>query len=238
MRIDAIIFDKDGTLLDFNAFWVAVTEKAVDELLEHFLKSTKLRNEVLRSVGIYGEKVDTDGILCKGTYEDMGKALYNILRKNGCTASEDYVIDAVVFAFGNNFHYGEIKPTCENLVNVLSTLKKCGKKLGLVTTDNKEMTEKTLKALKIDLLFDKIYTDDGIFPPKPNPKSALDFSRKVNVELNNTLMVGDTMNDVNFAKNAGMPIAVIAKSDEDKEFFKPYTDIMIHDVSELLTLVD
>ena len=32
MKVDAIIFDKDGTLLSFDAFWVTVTEKALADV--------------------------------------------------------------------------------------------------------------------------------------------------------------------------------------------------------------
>ncbi len=32
--IKAIIFDKDGTLIDFDSFWVTISEYAIKEMLE------------------------------------------------------------------------------------------------------------------------------------------------------------------------------------------------------------
>jgi len=31
--IKAIIFDKDGTLIDFDSFWIAVSENAINHIL-------------------------------------------------------------------------------------------------------------------------------------------------------------------------------------------------------------
>ena len=46
MNIDAIIFDKDGTLIDFDAFWVSVSCKAIEEVLEKFAMASDLLSEL------------------------------------------------------------------------------------------------------------------------------------------------------------------------------------------------
>ena len=33
MRFDGIIFDKDGTLMSFDAFWVSLSVKALEDVL-------------------------------------------------------------------------------------------------------------------------------------------------------------------------------------------------------------
>lgn len=33
MRVDGIIFDKDGTLMSFDAFWVSLSVKALEDVL-------------------------------------------------------------------------------------------------------------------------------------------------------------------------------------------------------------
>ena len=81
----AIIFDKGGTLLDFDAFWVPVSEKAILDVLAYFGEGESLLFEILEAFGVHNGVTDIDGVLCKGTYEEMGEIVYNVLYKNGHT---------------------------------------------------------------------------------------------------------------------------------------------------------
>lgn len=51
MKICGIIFDKDGTLLNFNKFWVSVTDKAIDEILQKCGADISLKPKVLSALG-------------------------------------------------------------------------------------------------------------------------------------------------------------------------------------------
>ena len=50
-------------------------------------------------------------------------------------------------------------------------------------------------------------------------------------------MVGDTMTDINFAKNAGIRVVGVAKSEQNKRILAPYAEAVISDVSNLLNLL-
>ena len=47
MKADAIIFDKDGTLLDFDAFWVSLSVKALEDVLGELGTEQDLLGEIL-----------------------------------------------------------------------------------------------------------------------------------------------------------------------------------------------
>ena len=173
--VNAVIFDKDGTLIDFDAFWVAVSVSAIKGVLEELNALNVCVEEVLKMYGVEKGVTDPNGVLCKGTYEQMGEILHDVLFAHGYNFALEKVTDLLVNSYNKNSDAGEIKPTCEGLEEVLLSLKKRGIKLAVVTTDNKIITEKCLKKLGVFELFDKIYTDDGKIPTKPNPCSIYDF---------------------------------------------------------------
>lgn len=237
MNADAIIFDKDGTLIDFDAFWVSVSIKALEQILTSFNKREVPLCELLESFGVHNGITDIDSVLCKGTYEQLGQIVYDILHQYGCDASCNEVTTAVTKAFNENSDAGEVKPTCPELVEVLKSLKTQGKKLAVVTTDNEYITRKCLKKLGIEGLFDKIYTDDGKTPTKPDPYCINDFCAITGIKPENTVMVGDTLTDVSFAKNAGITSIAIAKNERNRGILEPYADIVLSDLSKLLNIL-
>lgn len=235
--IEAVIFDKDGTLLDFDLFWVKVSQKAIAEVLVSFDAKKDLLFSVLEGLGVRNGITDINGALCKGTYEEIGEIVYKILIENGYKVLRERVIETVVRSYHKNINAGEIKPTCSNLLEILQELKRQNKKLVVVTTDTEQITRKCLQKLGIDNLFEKIYTDDGKAPPKPNPYCALDFCKNYNIKKKRVVMVGDTLTDVSFAKNAGIAAIGFAKSEKNKAILKAHTDIVISDMSQLLELL-
>lgn len=238
MKADAIIFDKDGTLLDFEAFWVTVTEKALADVLAHFKKPDVPVGEILELLGVRDGVADTDGILCKGTYAQMCQIVYGVLQKYGSTASLEEVEATVTEAYNKNSSCGKIKASCPNLVELLTHLKSRNKKLAVVTTDNKEITHKCLETLGIEKLFDKIYTDDGNTPTKPDPYCATDFCKSNAIKPENTVMVGDTVTDVEFARNAGISVVIIAENDTAKSAMAPLADAVIPTLSALSDIIE
>lgn len=160
------------------------------------------------------------------------------MHRYGCNVSCKEVTDVVTDAFGKNSDAGEVKPTCPNLAEVLTLLKKRNKKLAVVTADNEEIARKCLKKLGIEDLFDKIYTDDGKTPVKPDPYCAGDFLRLTGLEKDNIVMVGDTMTDVSFAKNAGIAVFGVAKTDKNKAVLSPFADAVIPNLSSLLDILE
>ena len=68
MRADVIIFDKDGTLMDFDAYWVTVSAKSVARVLRDIGREDIPVSEILWAFGIRDGVTTLDSVLCKGTY--------------------------------------------------------------------------------------------------------------------------------------------------------------------------
>lgn len=233
MKKEIIVFDKDGTLLDFDAFWVSVSVAALSDILKKLNKEEIGVDEFLTAFGVKDGVTDIDGILCKGTYEQMGLAVYDILKKYGCNETSEGIISMLIQAYNENSDKGQIKPTCENIKEVLSALKSDGRKLIVVTTDNYEITEKCLEALGISEYFECIFADDGKTPTKPDPKCILDYTEKSGIAIDKAVMVGDTMTDVNFARNAGMSVIGVGSTDTNRQRLTAHADIVINSIADI-----
>ena len=214
MNIQAVVFDKDGTLLDFNAFWIAVSAAALEEMLVRLHREDIPLNELLASIGVYDGKADADALLCHGTYAQMGEAIYAVLREKGVTLSPEEVVSMTAEVYTQKAVLGEVKPTCRSLREVLEKLKSKGLRLLLVTTDNAEITQMCLEKLGVRELFDRVITDDGKTPTKPNPQCIREYSKESGIPVESMVMVGDTMTDVRFARNAGMRVIGVGASRE------------------------
>lgn len=231
MKKDIIVFDKDGTLMDFDSFWIALSVSAITDVLKKLNKEDVDINLIMKSFGVENGVVDIDGILCKGTYEQLGMAMYAILKQAGCEKPKDTVLSMIVGAYNANMDLGCIKPTCGNIKDVLMKLKNDGRKLVVVTTDNFESTSKCLDELGIREFFDMVFTDDGKTPVKPDPHCILEYCKSVGSSPDKMVMVGDTLTDVMFARNAGMDIIGVGSNEKSKQLLKLHTDVVIDDIS-------
>lgn len=238
MKKEVIAFDKDGTLLSFDAFWVTVAQAAIDELLAHYGMDKALTGEILTILGVKNSVTDIDGLLCHGTYRGISKAVYEFLKERGLEAPPEETEERLVALFNKNTCHGILKPTCENICEVLDRLKSEGRTLIVVTTDNREITCACLEGLGIRQYFDEIFTDDGIMPPKPDPTSITQYLRKRGLPKESALMVGDTMTDVRFARNAGINVMSVGASKENRSRLAPYADAVSADISGIFDVLE
>ena len=233
MKTKGIIFDKDGTLIDFDSFWTEIAYGAVNRIVQK-TGSSAPEKEVLHAIGVSGGITDVDGVLCKGTYGEISQVIYGVLVKYGCKLTLEEITQISVEAFHENADKGVVKEPCKDLRGVLNAIKEKGVKIAVVTADDSFVTDKCLKALKIDGLFDVIYTDDGTHPNKPDPFCINDFCKKFGLKKEETVMVGDSLTDVEFAKNGGIKSIGVAKGEKNKAFLTGKADVVLPDVSYVL----
>lgn len=237
LQADAIIFDKDGTLLDFDAYWVTVSEKALSKLLSELGRTDIPLEELLAALGVRDGVTDFDSVLCKGTYEEMGGVVHEVLVRHGCTLPRAET-DRMVLEYYSAFkEAGVFRPTCEGLKEALVALKARGIRLAVVTTDTVEVARYCLERLELLEFFDAVYGDDGKTPTKPDPYAAEALCADFGVKKERVVMVGDTMTDVRFARNAGILAVSVAKEPRHRAFLQPHADLVIREIAELPDLM-
>ena len=87
MKIAGILFDKDGTLIDFFKVWQTATEPVIERIFQTYKieKSKRNKEVILKKLGIENGKIDPKGALAWETYpmiaEDLAPALQQMVEK-------------------------------------------------------------------------------------------------------------------------------------------------------------
>ena len=233
-----MIFDKDGTLIEFDAFWAKVAENALSDVIYDLSLSDVSPKLLLSAIGVSNGVTDVNSVLCKGTYEEIGETVYSVLIEKGSSPDRSTVIDKVISAFTKNAHTGDVRPTCERLRDTLTALTASGKRLALVTTDNPEITRLCLEKLGVSELFEWVFTDDGETPQKPDPYCIQKLSSLTGIPTDRMVMIGDTMTDMKFAKNGGISSVAVCKGGKNSELLAPHATYVISRISELTDMME
>lgn len=240
MTPNTIFFDKDGTLMKFDPFWISVSRYAVKDILNKYnleKYSEKYTDEILTLFGVTDNKTDVDAVLCKGTYAEIAEIIHKFLTEKNCDAELETLKSEVIEAYNLNIDKGDVVPVCEDIRGVLTKLRNMGINLCVVTTDNTEITHACLKKLDIIDMFQCIYTDDGKISTKPAPDCIIEYCAATGTAKNKIVMVGDTNTDIRFARNAGISVICVGDEENLKKFEKS-ADATVSDISHICDVIE
>lgn len=233
-KYKAVIFDKDGTLLDFEALWLAISEAALAEILEKLGADASRLSDILAAYGVEDGVARIDGILCYGTYHDMSEAAYRILARDGITLTQEEFHDLLVGVYHRHMESGSILPICPELRESLLACRRAGHRLFVVTSDDENGAEKCLAALGIRDLFEKVYAYTPDRPHKPSAELFRLICEENGILPEETVMVGDSLVDIRFGKNGGATAVGVGKSPVNRALLEAAgADFVLPDVSFL-----
>ena len=128
--------------------------------------------------------------------------------------------------------------TYSNVPATLTRLKEAGYRLAIVTNKPFAFVEPILESLTLSGLFELILGGDSLDKKKPDPLPLLHVCEKMNVSIDQCLMVGDSKNDILAANAAGMQSVGVTYGynyGEDIGVHNP--TVRIDDFSKLLELL-
>ena len=232
--IKGILFDKDGTLLDFNATWLTAYIQAANSIAKS-IGQPGLAESLLRGGGydMVTGQWGADSLLASGSNQQILDFWSGQLGQplNGPQLS--VIRDIFSHAAGNPV------PAIENLRGFLLELKDRGLKSGLATMDDERNAVSMIEKLNLANCFDFVCGADSGYGTKPDPGMVEAFCRHCDLIPEQVIMVGDSPKDINMGINAGVArsVGVLTGSHNRLELGK-HTDTVLENIAELEDLLN
>jgi phosphoglycolate phosphatase-like HAD superfamily hydrolase len=230
-KAQAIIFDKDGTLIDFDAMWGGWVVYLAEQL--HTVSGLNVRDALCLAMGYDDEnkKVLAHGKLACTPMSLLYELTVEVMQSLGLNAADARkavekgwcIPDPVILA----------KQFTDTRA-LFGQLHGKGIKIGIATTDDRAPTQSMIEAFDIeDYISTMVCADDGI-KAKPAPDMVLTICERMKIAPSRVMVVGDTTADLKMARSAGAGLVVgVLSGVSNARDLVSYADVLIESVDEL-----
>lgn len=201
--IKGILFDKDGTLIDFS-LWEDAATKTIETIMDDYkIKDVKLFKDLKKSIGITEHGVEPFGALAYKSHEDLAAEMHFVLNKYreiDLKKFQTLVIDLLrKEVLKDDVQFKQLT----DIKALYKHLSANNIKMGLATADSMESAMHMINKLNLHDNFDFIGAYDGVMKRKPHVDMCMRFCEMYSLDPSEVAIVGDSYNDMLFAKNSG-----------------------------------
>ena len=223
MEIKGIIFDKDGTLFDFNKTWSKWAKIFLTEISKgDDYKAIKLGK--LIGYDLVNENFFKGSVVIAGTPVEIAQKLSKEIPHIKLKQLTNYMNDIAKTV--------ETKAATP-LSPLLKKFKKNDIKIGVATNDGIEPAIAHLKSAEIFKSFDLVLGSDSGYGCKPGCGMLLEFCRKFKLNPPNVFMVGDSSHDLLAGKAANMPTIGVLTGVAKRDELLRYTENVLNNIGEI-----
>jgi len=227
----AIIFDKDGTLIDFDAMWGGWTIHLVEQLRQ--ASGLDIHEALCLAMGYDEEnnKVLANSMLASNPMSRLYDLTVEVIRSQGL--SEQNATKIVEQAWCIPDPVMLAKPFTD-LRGLFHQLTEQRIKIAIATADDRAPTQATIDGFDIgEYISCMSCADDGI-PSKPAPEMMLTLCEQMGVDPSKVMVVGDTTSDLKMARAAGAGLAVgVLSGVSSARDLSGLADVLIESVDDL-----
>jgi len=229
--VDLVVFDKDGTLLDFHAMWGGWAI----ELGRRLDGATRrpVAGDVFATIGFdpTSGRVQAGAPLAVATMSQIRELIAAVIRR--WCPSVGAARQAVDTAWFTPDPVTTAIPIGD-LPTLFAALRDGGRTVAVATTDDRFPTDASLRALGVrDLVSALACGDDGI-GMKPDPRMLLALCQAVQIPPDRTAVIGDTLADLRMARSAGARLAIgVLSGIDDADTLAPAADLILPSIADL-----
>lgn len=221
--IKALLFDKDGTLLDFDKTWGAWARGFLWDLAKG---DTALFSALTKAVRLNPETETffPDSPLIAGT-ADVAVDLMLPLLPNW---TGDALLDHANRS-SSTAPIAEVVP----LAGFLRDLQARGLVTGIATNDAEANAITNMDGVEATEFLDHIIGYDSGYGAKPGPGMCLGFAERTGIAPQNIGMVGDSLHDLHAGRAAGMTCIGVLTGPASRDDLTPHADHVFDSIAEL-----
>jgi phosphoglycolate phosphatase-like HAD superfamily hydrolase len=230
--IDLVVFDKDGTLISFEAMWGGWARRLAARLED--VTRRPVAGDVFATIGFdpIAGTIQPTGPLAIDTMAGIEERIAAVLRR-WCPS-----VPAARRAMAEAWFEPdpvELAVPLADLTALFDTLLASGRSIAVATTDDRAPTEATLAALGLTDTVSALLCGDDDGPLKPDPEAFAVVCGRVGRSVQRSAMVGDTPADLRMARDAraGLVIGVLSGLGGSADL-APDADLILGSVGELL----
>jgi len=225
--IKGILFDKDGTLIDFHATWFAIGELMA---LRAAGGDRERANDLLEMAGFdFGvHRFRPDSIFAAGSNADIVALWYPQL--DG--AERRAMLDEFDAVSARHEAANPVElPGCRE---VLAALHRAGMRMGIATNDSTGGAERALASLGVAQMFEAAYGYDAVANSKPAPDTVYAFCDLTGLRPAQLAVVGDNRHDLEMARAGGAGLAIgVLSGTGTRETLSPLADMVLESIADL-----
>lgn len=231
----ALIFDKDGVLVDFHRFWGAICDARVAGVARRAGLSPEEAATLTRELGVDRGRVDPTGPLAVGTRLEEETVASAYLYRRGMTWLEarrlvEEEFDAAEAGLDWTVTVRPLGP----LLDTFRRLRRQGWALAIATSDLTRNAARHAELLGIADLLGAIVGADSVGRSKPHPDLVLACCERLGIAPSETVVIGDTLADLLMARSAGSAAAIGVTSGVSEALsLAPHADAVLEGTWEL-----
>ena len=211
-NIDSIIFDIDGTLIDSMWVWTDIDDK--------FLEKYNLTEPKGFHEGMEGK-----------SYSETAQYFLDLFPELPHTREE---IEAEWHQMAFEIYTTKIQLK-KGAFDFIKDMREAGIKLGIATSNARDLAEGVLINNKVFDYFDSVWTSDEAKAGKPAPDVYLKVAESLGVKHERCLVFEDVPKGIMAGKNAGMKVCAVedAFSKQQEELKRELADYYIQDFDDI-----
>ena len=223
MKVDGVLFDKDGTLFDFGATWNAWAA----DVIHHFADG---EHEIMARLA---QAMDFD--LDAGRFNPTSLVIAGTNREAAdCVAQAlpELAVEQIEQVLMIHASQAPLAPAVP-LAPFLDGLSALGLKLGVMTNDSEFGARSHLQSAGVAAHFDFIAGFDSGHGAKPAPGPLLAFAQAMGLAPDRVVMVGDSAHDLIAGRAAGMQTVGVLTGMAGHDELAALADIVLPDIGHL-----